>query len=164
MDEANAHIWRQQTINLFLQRRRSRDSSHTPANGLLDEFNFPFSNNLAQGFINGPANALLKGTGIDTNVRDRSLASIIEKSVCVGLMLWKYRVKIQMRGYNELQSRSFSSDSKEVKSHRSQLGTPRFPKVDSMVDVVLQPSVVASWQEDGQSREKVWGQAVVMWH
>lgn len=72
-------------------------------------------------------------------------------------------MKIQIRGYGELQSRSFSSNSKELRTHRSQMDSSMSPKIDSVVDLVLQPSVVASWREDGQSREKVWAQAVVMW-
>ncbi len=134
-----------------------------PSHELLQEFDIPTWKILAQAFIDGPTKALLKKDTISSRIRTEDLANVIERAVWVGLMMWRHRAKLQINGYQDLHGRLFSHDSTEVKTHRSQTASSRLPKNYAVIDLVVQPSVVASWHDDGQSREKVWGRAFIFW-
>jgi hypothetical protein len=117
---------------------------------------------LARGFLDGPAKALLKGDAAQADTRPlQDLAIIIKQAIRVALLIWKQPLDIQIRGYQELRGRRFSINDKEVKTHASQLDPSRLPSEDAVMDMVIQPSFVVRQNEHA---EKVWGQAVVLWH
>jgi hypothetical protein len=124
-----------------------------PSHVLLQEFDIPSCKALARAFIDGPANALLKKDAISSPTQTEDLAKVIER----------HRAKLQIHGYQDLRGRLFSHDTKEVKTHRSQSVFSTLSKNYAVINMVMQPSVVASWNEDGQNREKVWGRAVILW-
>jgi hypothetical protein len=113
---------------------------------------------LARPFLSGPAKSLLKDDGSDGI---EGLATLVKQAIRLGFVMWRQMLDIEIRGYQELKGRRFAIDDKEIKTHASQLNPARLPSEDAVMDVVVQPSFVVRQSENA---EKVWGQAVVLWH
>lgn len=116
---------------------------------------------LGRGFLDGPAKALLKGYALQADAGLRDLATIIKQAIRVGFVMWRQPLDIEIRGYQDLRCRRFAIDDKEVKTHASQLDPSRLPNENAVIDMVIQPSFVVRQNEHA---EKVWSQAVVLWH
>jgi hypothetical protein len=143
-----------QWLDAAMARESSEDDSPIKINNTKCE-------TLGRGFLGGPAKALLKGYALQADAGLRDLATIIKQAIRVGFVMWRQPLDIEIRGYQDLRGRRFAIDDKEVKTHASQLDPSRLPNENAVIDMVIQPSFVVRQNEHA---EKVWGQAVVLWH
>jgi hypothetical protein len=91
----------------------------------------------------------------------KELTTLVKQAIRLGFVFWRQLLPIEIRGYQDLKGRRFVIDDKEIKTHASQLNPERLPSEDAVMYMVIQPSFVV---RHGEKAEKVWGQAVVLWH
>lgn len=174
--EKAASAWRSQTLEMLSRQwirsldksqgtERSRARTRARAAEGIDEFPFPAGQSLADKFIGGPA-ALLLDPSTDTKERRASLVNVIREAAWVAFMLWRQRAQLDIGGYDECKDVKYtphSLNSKRVDGHWSQLEPENFLQSGAEVGVIVQPSITASWIEDGKKKEKVWRTAVALW-
>ncbi|KAK3353300.1 hypothetical protein B0T25DRAFT_544198 [Lasiosphaeria hispida] len=165
-DKASAHRWRYQELSwlgssaLPLPMGLSSDISIPPVLNSDSEY---FAN-LALDFVNGAARPLLKDSLASESIALGGLRMLFKMAAQAGLLLWRQVNDVQIREFEDLAGYRVPADDghgKEVVTHPLQRDPSRRPPNNASVDIVVQPSIVVS-MENGA--EKVWSQAIVLWH
>lgn len=128
----------------------------------MEQFQFSLSEELAKDFITGAAGTFLH-TPTAMDEQYESLADLIKQTAWVSALLWKQRANLRFAYYDDLSNIEYSPDLKDVKTYREQEFPDILPREDAKVDMLVQPGVIASWKEDGEEYNKVWGQPLVLW-
>lgn len=155
-----AQLWDVLEAPLFPPSHK-QSPSRMPLNLMVAQ-NSSYFEALALKFIEGPAKSLLKdGASAAGGPAHQDLVYVLKTSAQFAQMMWRQPFDIEFMGFQHFNGLKFSTDSAEVQTHPSQCRRRNRPQGDAVVDMVVQPSIVATL-ENGDRR--VWGRAVVLWH